>query len=41
MTVLLTQEDGAWRVSDIHSHAAKFNKPSTLLGDLHDLAKQH
>lgn len=41
MTVLLTQEDGAWRVSDIHSHAGKFNQASTLLGDLKDLAKQH
>ncbi len=41
MTVLLAQEDGAWRVTDIHSHAAKFNKASTLLGDLRDLAKQH
>lgn len=41
MTVLLAQEGGAWRVSDIHSHAAKFNQASTLLGDLHDLAKQH
>jgi len=41
MTVLLTQEEGAWRVSDIHSHAAKFNQASTLLGDLKDMAKQH
>lgn len=41
MTVLLTQEGGTWRISDIQSHAAKFNKASTLLGDLHDLAKQH
>jgi hypothetical protein len=41
MTVLLTLEDGAWRVSDIHSHAAKFNPDSTLLGDLRQLAKQH
>jgi hypothetical protein len=41
MTVLLAQEDGAWRVSDIQSHAAKFNQASTLLGDLRNLAKQH
>lgn len=41
MTVLLAQEDGGWKVSDIQSHAAKFNKASTLLGDLRDLAKQH
>ena len=41
MTVLLTQEEGAWRVSDIHSHAAKFNQASTLLRDLKDMAKQH
>ncbi len=41
MTVLLAQEDGGWKVSDIQSHAAKFNKASTLLGDLRGLAKQH
>jgi len=41
MTVQLTQEDGVWRVSDIHSHKAKFNDDSTLLGDLRNLAKQH
>jgi len=41
MTMLLAQEDGTWRVSDIHSHAAKFNKACTLLGDLRDLARQH
>jgi hypothetical protein len=41
MTVQLTQEDGTWRVSDIQSHKSKFNKDSTLLGDLRDLAKQH
>jgi hypothetical protein len=41
MTVLLTQEDGAWKVSDIQSHKSKFNPESTLLNDLHGLAKQH
>ena len=41
MTVLLAQEDGGWKVSDIQSHAAKFNQASTLLGDLKGLAKQH
>lgn len=41
MTVLLAQEDGGWKVSDIQSHAAKFNPASTLLGDLRGLAKQH
>lgn len=41
MTVLLALEDGAWRVSDIESHAAKFNQASTLLGDLRGLGKQH
>jgi len=41
ITALLTLEDGAWRISDIHSHAAKFNPDSTLLGDLRKLAKQH
>ncbi len=41
MTVQLIQEDGAWRIADIHSHKAKFNGDSTLLGDLHHLAKQH
>lgn len=41
MTVQLTQEDGAWQVSDIHSHKAKFNQDSTLLGDLREMAKQH
>ena len=41
MTALLTLEDGAWKISDIHSHAAKFNPESTLLRDLQNLAKQH
>jgi len=41
MTVLLTLEDNAWRISDIQSHASKFNQDSTLLKDLRDLAKQH
>lgn len=41
MTVLLAQEDGGWKVSDIQSHAAKFNQASTLLGDLRGMAKQH
>jgi hypothetical protein len=40
MTVLLTLEDGAWHVSDIQSHAAKFNQASTLLRDLRRLEKQ-
>jgi len=41
MTVLLTMEDGAWKVSDIQSHKSKFNDESTLLGDLRHLGKQH
>ena len=41
MTALLTLEDGAWKISDIHSHATKFNPESTLLRDLQNLAKQH
>jgi hypothetical protein len=41
MTVNLLLEDGAWKISDIHSHKAKFNSDSTLLGDLRNLAKQH
>jgi hypothetical protein len=40
MTALLTLEDGAWKIDDIHSHATKFNPESTLLGDLRKLEKQ-
>ncbi|HEY3899157.1 MAG TPA: hypothetical protein VGM54_11115 [Chthoniobacter sp.] len=40
MTALLTLEDGAWKIRDIRSHAAKFNPESTLLRDLQNLAKQ-
>jgi hypothetical protein len=40
MTAHLVLEEGAWRVSDIHSHATKFNPESTLLADLRKLASQ-
>ena len=34
MTVVLIFEDGAWRVSDIHTHASKFASNDTLLNEL-------
>jgi hypothetical protein len=40
MTASLALEDGAWHITDIHSHAARFNPDTTLLGDLRKMAKQ-
>lgn len=40
MSVLLIQEDGAWRVDDIQSHKSKFSEEGTLRQDLRALAAQ-
>lgn len=40
MTVLLTLEDGAWRVNDIQCHTSKFSEEGTLRKDLRELAAQ-
>lgn len=40
MTVLLTFEDGAWRVDDIQCHKSKFSEEGTLRKDLRELATQ-
>ena len=37
MTAVLQQEQGAWRIADIESHASKFSKENTLVRSLKTL----
>ena len=37
MTAVLQQEQGAWRIANIESHASKFSKENTLVRSLQSL----
>jgi len=40
MTAVLQPEQGAWRISNIESHASKFSKENTLVRSLQSLKKE-